>query len=113
PWDPPRGNYFRNVNINNTRITNINNLSSTRNNFNYRYAHNASAVTAASRNAFVNGQAINRGSAHITEASLRGARVTNGASFSPTKASYTGAANARGRVSTPPASVANRSVVAR
>ena len=113
PWYHTSGNYFRNVNINNTRITNINNLSSTRNNFNYRYAHNASAVTAASRNAFVNGQAINRGSAHITEASLRGARVTNGASFSPTKASYTGAANARGRVSTPPASVANRSVVAR
>jgi hypothetical protein len=113
PWYHTSGNYFRNVNINNTRITNVNNLSSTRNNFNYRYAHNASAVTAASRSTFVNGQAINRGSAHITQASLRGAQVTNGASFSPTKASYTGAANARGRVSTPPASVANRSVVAR
>ncbi len=113
PWYHTSGNYFRNVNITNTRINNINSLNNSRNNFNYRFAHNASAVTAASRNTFVNGQAVNRGSAHITQASLRGAQVTNGASFSPTKASYTGAASARGRVSTPPSSVANRSVVAR
>jgi hypothetical protein len=113
PWYHTSGNYFRNVNINNTRITNSNSLSNTRNNFNYRYAHNASAVTAASRNTFVNGQSVNRSSAHITQASLRGAQVTNGASFSPTKASYTGAASTRGRVSTPPSSVTNRSVVAR
>src|SRR5579864_5517080 len=113
PWYHTSGNYFRNVNITNTRITNINSLNNSRNNFNYRFAHNASAVTAASRNAFVNGQAINRGSMHLTDAALRGARVSNGASFAPTKASFTGAANARGRVSTPPASVANRSVVAR
>ena len=114
PWYHTSGNYFRNVNITNTRITNINNLNnSNHNNFNYKYAHNASAVTAASRNAFVNGQAINRGSAHLTQASLRGARVTNGASFTPTKASFTGAAGARGHVSTPPSSVMNRSVMAR
>lgn len=114
PWYHNSGNYFRNVNITNTRITNINNLNnSNNNNFNYKYAHNASAVTAASRNAFVNGQAINRGSAHLTQASLRGARVTNGASFTPTKASFTGAAGARGHVSTPPSSVTNRSVMAR
>jgi hypothetical protein len=114
PWYHASGNYFRNVNITNTRITNINTLNNfNHNNFNYRYAHESRAVTAASRNAFVNGQAINRGATHLNEASLRGARVTNGASFSPTKASFTGAANARGRVSTPPSSVANRSVMAR
>jgi FecR protein len=114
PWYHASGSYFRNVNITNTRITNINTLNNfNHNNFNYRYAHESRAVTAASRNAFVNGQAINRGAAHVSEASLRGARVTNGASFSPTKASFTGAANARGRVSTPPSSVVNRSVMAR
>jgi hypothetical protein len=114
PWYHASGNYFRNVNITNTRITNVNALNNfNHNNFNYRYAHEARAVTAASRNAFVNGQAINRGAAHLTDASLRGARVTNGASFTPTKASFTGAANARGRVSTPPSSVMNRSVMAR
>jgi hypothetical protein len=114
PWYRTSGNYFRNVNIRNTRINNINSFNnSNHNNFNYRYAHNASAVTAASRNTFVNGQAVNRGSMHLTEASLRGARVTNGASFTPTRSSFTGAANARGRVSTPPSSVMNRSVMAR
>jgi len=114
PWYHASGNYFRNVNITNTRITNVNVLNNfNHNNFNYRYAHESRAVTAASRSAFVNGQAINRGATHITAASLQGARVTNGASFSPTKASFTGTANARGRVSTPPSSVMNRSVMAR
>jgi hypothetical protein len=112
PWYHTSGNYFRNVNINNTRITNVNVLNS-HNNFNYRYAHETRAVTAASRNAFVNGQSINRGATHVTEASLRGAQVTNRADFSPTHASFTGTANARSHVATPPSSVANRSVMAR
>jgi hypothetical protein len=110
PWYHASDRYFRNVNITNTRITNVNVHN---NNFNYRYAHNASAVTAASRNTFVNGQAVNRGSMRVNEASLRGAQVTNRADFTPTRSSFTGAANARGRVSTPPSSVTNRSVMAR
>jgi hypothetical protein len=114
PWYHASNGYFRNVNITNTRITNVNTLNnSNRNNFNYKYAHESRAVTAASRNTFVNGQAVNRGSMRVTDASLRGAQVTNRADFTPTRSSYTGAANARGRVSTPPSSVANRSVVAR
>ena len=114
PWYHASNGYFRNVNITNTRITNVNTLNnSNRNNFNYKYAHESRAVTAASRNTFVNGQAVNRGSMRVTDASLRGAQVTNRADFTPTRSSYTGAANARGRVSTPPSSIANRSVVAR
>src|SRR6266404_966190 len=114
PWYHTSGNYFRNVNITNTRITNINVLNnSNHNNFKYAYANNVRAVTAASRSTFVNGQAVNRGSMRVTEASLRGARVTNRADFSPNRSSFTGAANARGRVSMPPASVANRPVMAR
>jgi hypothetical protein len=113
PWYHASDRYYRNVNVTNTRITNVNVLNVHNNNFNYAYAHNTRAVTAASRNAFVNGQAINRGSMHVTEASLRGAQVTNRADFTPTRSSFTGAANARGRVSTPPSSVTNRSVVAR
>jgi len=113
PWYHASNAYFRNVNITNTRINNVNGLNSANRNFNYRYAHESNAVTAASRNTFVNGQAVNRGSMRVTQASLRGAQVTNRADFTPTRSSYTGAANARGRVSTPPASVANRSVVAR
>ncbi len=114
PWFHSSRTFINNVNISNTRINNVNILNnSNANHFNFRYAHEARAVTAASRNTFVNGQAVNRGSVHLTQASLRGAQVTNGASFSPTKASFTGAANARGRVSTPPSSVTNRSVMAR
>jgi hypothetical protein len=113
PWYHTSGNYFRNVNINNTRINNINSLNAAHNNYRYAYANNARAVTAASRNTFVNGQAVNRGAAHLTQASLRNAQVTNGANLSPTRSSYTGAASARGRVATPPASVTNRSVMAR
>jgi hypothetical protein len=113
PWYHASDRYFRNVNITNTRITNVNVLNVHNNNFNYAYAHNVRAVTAASRNTFVNGQAINRGSMHVTEASLRGAQVTNRADVTPTRSSFTGAANARGRVSTPPSSVTNRSVMAR
>src|SRR5579863_9662611 len=56
PWYHASGNYFRNVNINNTRITNINGMNNS-SHFNYQYANNVRAVTAASRNAFVNGQA--------------------------------------------------------
>ena len=113
PWYHSSNVYVRNVNITNTRITNVNMLNSNHNNFNYAYAHNVRAVTAASRNAFVNGQAIKGSSMRVTEASLRGAQVSNGASFTPNKASFTGAANAHGRVATPPSSVSNRSVVAR
>jgi len=113
PWYHASNSYFRNVNITNTRITNVNGLNSANRNFNYRYAHESNAVTAASRNTFVNGQAVNRNSMRVTQASLRSAQVTNRADFTPTRSSYTGAANARGRVSAPPASVANRSVVAR
>jgi hypothetical protein len=112
PWYHTSNVYVRNVNITNTRITNVNVLNN-RNNFNYAYAHNVRAVTAASRGAFVNGQAIKRGSMRVTEASLRGAQVTNRADFTPTRTSFTGAANGRGRVSTPPSSVTNRSVMAR
>jgi hypothetical protein len=113
PWYHTSNVYVRNVNITNTRITNVNVLNSNHNNFNYAYAHNVRAVTTASRNAFVNGQAIKGNSMRVSEASLRGAQVSNGASFSPNKASFTGAANTHGRVATPPSSVSNRSVVAR
>jgi len=112
PWYHAGGAYWRNVNVHNTFIRNTNVISG-RGNFNYRYAHNANAVTAASHSAFVNGQAINRGATHLSESALRGARVTNNINASPTRASYLGASNSHGRVATPSASVQNRSVMAR
>jgi uncharacterized membrane protein YgcG len=114
PWYSAGGAYWRNVNVHNTFIRNTNVISGRGNgSFNYRYAHNANAVTAASHSAFVNGQAINRGATHLSADALRGARVTNRINASPTRASYLGASNSHGRVATPSASVQNRSVMAR
>jgi hypothetical protein len=107
------GAYIRNINIHNTYIRNVNVINNRNFRGNYAYAHNVNAVTATSHNAFVNGQLVNRGGTRVTAASLRGAQVTNRVGLSPTRASYVGAVNARGRVSMPSASVQNRAVIAR
>jgi FecR protein len=112
PWYHAGFRYSERINVRNTFIRNVNVVHST-NNFNYAYAHNTHAVTATSRSGFTGGQAVNRGAAHINEASLRGAQVTNNLGVSPSKQSAFGAANARGNVSRPPSSVENRSVMAR
>jgi hypothetical protein len=111
PWYRCGGGYLRNVNVHNTYIRNVNNINIANNH--YAYAHNPAAVTATTHNNFVNGQVVNRGSARVTSASLRGTQPTNHVALTPTKASYTGMANAQGRVVTPPTSVQNRAVIAR
>jgi hypothetical protein len=112
PWYRTSGAYYRNVNMHNTSIRNTN-VFNNRGNFDYRYARNSRAVTVASRNNFVGGNAINRGAFHVTDASLRGARVSNRANFSPTRQSYMGAAANRGGIARPSAAVQNRYVMAR
>jgi hypothetical protein len=104
--------FINNINVRNTTIRNVSVLNSGSRNFNYAYAHSTSAVTAASRSAFVGGQAINRSAAHVTAASLRGAEVSNRTSVTPGRQSSLGAANMTARA-TPSASVQNRSVMAR
>jgi hypothetical protein len=111
PWYHCGPGYWHNVNVHNTYIRNVNVIHN--NNFKYAYAHNAHAVTATTRSNFVNGQAVHRNNLPVNEASLRGARVTNGANVSPTRSSYLGAAHVNGRVATPSANIQNRSVVAR
>jgi hypothetical protein len=109
PWYHHSFGYERNINIYNTRINNFNG----RGNFNYAYAHNARAVSVMSHENFVRGAAVNRGAFHVTEASLRGAQVTNRVEGSPTRQSFFGAAHANAHVAAPSAAVQNRSVVAR
>jgi len=111
PWYHSGPGYWNNINVHNTYIANVNNIHN--GSTNYAYAHNTNAVTIASHSAFTSGQAINRANQHLTAASLRGATVTNGVNASPTHASYFGASNTHGNVSTPPSSVQNRAVVAR
>jgi hypothetical protein len=114
PWYSHSNTYIRNVNISNTYIHNTNIINNgTINNYNYRYAHEPTAVTATTRNGFVNGQPVNRGEAHLTAASLRGAQVNTKFSVAPTHSSYLGAANTGKRVATPPAAIISRPVVAR
>jgi uncharacterized membrane protein YgcG len=115
PWYGYRagGAYIRNINIRNTYIRNVNNINNANFHSNYAYAHNVSAVTTTSRSAFVGGQLVNRGNSRVTAESLRGATVTNRVGLAPTRQSYAGAVNARGRVATPPAAVQNRAVIAR
>ena len=111
PWFHAGFGYVNRINIRNTVFSNASVIRAG-GNFNYAYAHNVRAVTATSRGAFTGGQAINRGAAHLTEASLRGAEVTNHVGFSPSKQSALGAANDRGNVARPSESVQNRSVMA-
>ena len=115
PWYHCGPGYWNHVNVYNTHINNFNHFNNVNNfrNYNYRYAHNVNAVTTASHNAFVNGQAINRNATHLSASSLQNARVAGGVNASPTHSSYFGASNLHGRVATPSASVQNRSVVAR
>jgi hypothetical protein len=114
PWYHCRGGYIRNINIHNTYIRNVN-VFNNRNvhNFNYVNAHNVHAVTTASHNAFTSGQAINRSAGHVTEASLRGAHVTNSVGINPTHQSALGSANMKSNVARPSAAIQSRTVVAR
>jgi hypothetical protein len=113
PWYRASGAYYRNVNVRNTYIRNTNVFANRGGNFNYAYARNAHAVTVASRSNFVNGQAINRGAYHMTEASLRGAQVTNRAGFAPNRQSYLGAAGNHSHIARPSDAIQNRAVMAR
>jgi hypothetical protein len=113
PWYHTSGVYFRNINFNNTRFRNSTFVNNRGGSFNYAYAHNTRAVTVASRNNFVNGQAINRGAFHVNEATLRGAQVTNRTGFTPSRQSFVGVAASRGNIARPPSAIQNRSVMAR
>ena len=111
PWFRGGRGFVNNINIHNTVIHNTTIINN--NHFNYAYAHNTRAVTVASRSAFTNGQRINRGATRVTEASLRGAQVTNNPGVNPARQSHFGAANTGARVARPPTTVQNRPVMAR
>jgi len=111
PWFRCGRGFQERINVRNTFIRNTTIIHN--NNFNYRFANNTRAVTVASRNSFVNGERINRGQFHVTQASLRGSQVTHNPGLSPTRQSHFGAANAGARVSTPSSAIQNRQVMAR
>lgn len=113
PWFGCSRNFISVINVHNTFIRNTNVFNTNIRNINFVNARNVNAVTVADHNTFVRGQMINRGQFHVTEASLRGAKVTNSVGLRPTQHSSLGESNIRSHAPRPSAAVQNRAVFAR
>ncbi len=113
PWFRCGRGFTERINVHNTFIRNRNVFNANIRNFNYVNARNVHAVTVANHDTFVRGQRINRGEFHVTQASLRGAQVTNSVGLRPTQHSSLGDSNIRSHAPRPSAAVQNRAVFAR
>jgi hypothetical protein len=117
--------YWQNVNVTNSRVvtvtqvTNIYNTVHVTNvtnvtNVHYTYEHNAAAVTAVSRETFVNARPVSHANVKINDTQLATARVVEAAPLQPTRASYVSAtAKPAPRTSQPPVPFSERKVVAK
>jgi len=112
--------YFQTINVTNTRVvdvTVVRNVYTSAvvnhdvSHVNYMYANNARAVTAVSRDTFVNARAVDRGTVHVNEDQIRTARVVDSAPLAPTRSSYV-SANARVSTAKPSYSFSQRPAVA-
>ncbi len=117
--------YWQNINVTNSRalnatqVTNIYNTVRVNNvtnvtNVHYTYEHNAAAVTAVSRETFVNARPVQQATVKINETQLASARVVDAAPLQPTRSSYV-ASNAKpaARTAQPPFPFNQRKVVAK
>jgi len=111
--------YFENVNVRNTRIVNITNVTNNyyvnnnttvvnRNVTNIRYANQnvRGAVTAVPTRVMVNSQAVGRAGVAVPENEVRASTVAMAAPVAPARTSVLGA-GAGGRSAAPPARVGN------
>jgi Family of unknown function (DUF6600) len=113
--------YVQNVNITNTRVVNVTQVTNVYNTvvvnrnvtrINYMYANNAAAVTAVSRETFVNARPVASAAVRVTSTQIERVRVVESAPVAPTRMSYVSPV-AR-RVTTKPAvPFAQRPVVVR
>lgn len=113
--------YFQNINVTNTRIVNVTEVRNVYNtavvnrdvtHVNYTYANNERAVTAVSRDTFVNARPVDRAIVRVNADQIRGARVADSAPIAPTRTSYV-SATARVATAKPSYSFAQHPVVAR
>ncbi len=117
--------YWQNVNVTNTRVvtvtqvTNVYNAARVNNftsvaNVHYTYEKNTAAVTAVSRETFVNARPVAHANVRISDSQLANARVTEAAPLQPTRASFV-ASNARpaAKSAQPPVPFTERKVVAK
>jgi hypothetical protein len=111
--------YFQNVNITNTRVINVAQVTAVYNNTrnvnvvnNYTYAHNAVAVTAVPRETFVNARPVAAAAVRVTPEQLESARVVDSSPIAPVRTSRI-SAEAKPATARPPVPFAQRPVVAR
>ncbi|HEY6444782.1 MAG TPA: DUF6600 domain-containing protein [Candidatus Acidoferrales bacterium] len=114
--------YVENINVTNTRVVNVTQVTRVYNTVyvqhdtrivnNYTYAHNNVAVTAVSRDTFVNARPVSRASVRVTQDQIQRARVVESTPVAPVRTSYIGA-NAKISTARPATGFAQRPVVAR
>src|SRR5271169_5163040 len=115
--------YVQNINITNTRVVNVTQVTTVYNNYivnrnvgvnrvHYTYANNAVAVTAVSRETFVGARSVATGFVRVTPEQLQSAHAIEQTSLAPTRASYVAAAAKPARAK-PPVAFSERPVVAR
>ena len=114
--------YFQTVNVTNTRIinvtqvTNVYNITRVQNydvtRLNYTYAHNNVAVTAVSRETFVGARPVGREAVRLNEQQITTARVTESGAIQPARTSYV-SSDARVAHTAPQVPFSSRPVTAR
>jgi len=113
--------YFQTVNVTNTRIVNVTQVTNVYNTVmvhhalagvNYTYANNERAITAVSRDTFVNARPVANAAVRVNADQIRTARVVDSAPIAPTRMSYV-SATARVSTAKPAVPFSQRPVVAR
>jgi hypothetical protein len=113
--------YFQNINVTNTRVVNVTEVTTVYNNVyvnhttmvnNYTYARNETAVTAVSRDTFVNARPVAAARVRVSAEQIQSARAVESAPIRPTPASYV-SATAKVSTSQPAVPFSQRPVVAR
>ena len=114
--------YVQNINVTNTRVISVTQVTNVYNTVyvrrdtrivnNYTYARNNVAVTAVSRETFVNARPVSRGMVRVTPDQIQRARVVETTPVAPVRTSYMGA-NAKISNARPGTSFEQRPVVAR
>ena len=114
--------YVQTINVTNSRVVNVTQVTNVYNNVvinrntayvnDYTYARNERAVTAVSRDTFVNARPVSKAVVHVTAAQLQAARPVDTAPIAPTRTSYV-SATARVATAKPATPFEQRPVVAR
>ena len=114
--------YFTNINVTNTRIVRVTDVTNVYTNVyvnhnttvvnNDTYARNQVAVTAVSRDTFVNARPVGGATVRVSAEQIQSARVVDSAPLAPTRASYV-SATAKASNARPKVAFSQRPVVAR